>query len=96
LSGRSCDCSNTSRGAVQLGLAQALASARQTVAMRLVDQVDGDTEAGAELVAKEAEVDIEAARRIVAGGRVARDRERRRTRIETPGMTPDGSAGHER
>ncbi|MET9897388.1 hypothetical protein [Streptomyces sp. NPDC006446] len=65
---------------MQLGLAQALASARQTVAMRLVDQVDGDTEVGAELVAKEAEVDIEVARRIVAGGRVARDRERRRTR----------------
>lgn len=81
---------------MQLGLAQALASARQTVAMRLVDQVDGDTEVGAELVAKEAEVDIEVARRIVAGGRVARDRERRRTRIEAPDMTPDGSAGHER
>ncbi|MEU3294450.1 hypothetical protein ABZ722_19060 [Streptomyces longwoodensis] len=60
---------DASRGAVELGLAQALASARQTVAMRLFDQVDGDndTEAGAELVAKEAAVDIEVARRIVAG-----------------------------
>ncbi|MGW0868989.1 hypothetical protein ACWD3Z_00720 [Streptomyces sp. NPDC002740] len=58
---------DASRGAVELGLAQALASARQTVAMRLVDQVDGDTEADAELVAKEAEVDIEVARRIVTG-----------------------------
>ncbi|OEV10549.1 hypothetical protein [Streptomyces nanshensis] len=53
---------NTSRGAVELGLAQAVRSARETVAMRMVDQVDGD----AELVAKEAEVDIEVARRIVA------------------------------
>ncbi|MBZ3908533.1 hypothetical protein [Streptomyces griseiscabiei] len=60
---------DASRGAVELGLTQALDSARQTVAMRLVDHVDGntDTEAGAELVAKEAEVDIEVARRIVAG-----------------------------
>ncbi|SFF31312.1 hypothetical protein SAMN02787118_105285 [Streptomyces mirabilis] len=33
---------DASRGAVELGLAQALASARQTVAMRLVDQVDGE------------------------------------------------------
>ncbi|MFD8565150.1 hypothetical protein ACFV1N_48470 [Streptosporangium canum] len=58
---------DASRGAVELGLAQALASARQTVAMRLVDRVDGDTEEAAEFVAKEAEVDIEVARRIVSG-----------------------------
>ncbi|MFJ6837859.1 hypothetical protein [Streptomyces sp. NPDC091209] len=71
MSGRSCDCSNASRGAVQLGLPQALAFARQTVATRLVDQVDGDTEVGAELAAKEAEVDIEVARRIVAATPIA-------------------------
>ncbi|OEJ22081.1 hypothetical protein AR457_40030 [Streptomyces agglomeratus] len=58
---------DASRGAVELGLAQALASARQTVAMLLVDQVDGETEEAAELVAKEAKVDIEVARRIVGG-----------------------------
>ncbi|QDO45841.1 hypothetical protein FNV62_55015 [Streptomyces sp. RLB3-17] len=61
------DVRDASRGAVEAGLAQAVASARQTVAMRMVDQVDGDDEVDAELVAKSAEVDIEVARRIVAG-----------------------------
>ncbi|MEU8544534.1 hypothetical protein AB0C52_31835 [Streptomyces sp. NPDC048717] len=56
-----------SRGAVELGLAQALASARQTVAMRLVEEVDAAGEVSAELVAKEAGIDVEVARRIVAG-----------------------------
>ncbi|MFI0220522.1 hypothetical protein [Streptomyces lydicus] len=56
-----------SRGAVELGLAQALASARQAVAMRLVEEVDVEGEVSAELVAKEAGIDVEVARRIVAG-----------------------------
>lgn len=56
-----------SRGAVELGLAQALASARQTVAMRLVEEVDAAGEVSAELVAKEAGIDLEVARRILAG-----------------------------
>jgi hypothetical protein len=55
-----------SRGAVELGLAQALASARQTVAMRMVADVDAEGEVSAELVAKEAGIDVEVARRIVA------------------------------
>ncbi|WP_326809884.1 hypothetical protein OIE62_38980 [Streptomyces scopuliridis] len=58
---------DASRDAVELGLAQALASARQTVAMRLVDGVDGEGEMSAELVAKEAGIDVEVARRLVAG-----------------------------
>ncbi|MFB8776303.1 hypothetical protein [Streptomyces broussonetiae] len=61
------DVRDASRGAVELGLAQAVRSARQTVAMRMVDQVDGDDEVDAELVAKETEVDVEVARRILAG-----------------------------
>ncbi|MDO0929021.1 hypothetical protein QQY24_27775 [Streptomyces sp. TG1A-8] len=56
-----------SRGAVELGLAQALAFARQTVAMRLVENVDAADEVSAELMAKEAGIDMEVARRIVAG-----------------------------
>ena len=56
-----------SRGAVELGLAQALASARHTVAMRLVEEVDAQGEVSTELVAKEAGIDVEVARRIVAG-----------------------------
>ncbi|AZP22897.1 hypothetical protein EJC51_46860 [Streptomyces aquilus] len=56
-----------SRGAVELGLAQALASARQTVAMRLVEEVDAVGEVSPEPVAQEAGIDVEVARRIVAG-----------------------------
>ncbi|WP_331733137.1 hypothetical protein OHU34_43705 (plasmid) [Streptomyces sp. NBC_00080] len=56
-----------SRGAVELGLAQAVASARQTVAMRLVARADAEGEVSAELVAKEAGIDVEVAHRIVAG-----------------------------
>ncbi|MFF3342957.1 hypothetical protein [Streptomyces flavidovirens] len=56
-----------SRGAVELGLAQALASARQTVAMRLVEKAAAADEVSAELVAKETGIDVEVARQIVAG-----------------------------
>jgi hypothetical protein len=58
---------DASRGAVELGLEQAVCSARQTVAMRPVAQAGADEAPEAEHVAKAAGVDIEVARRIVAG-----------------------------
>ncbi|MEV8597290.1 hypothetical protein [Streptomyces sp. NPDC052012] len=61
------DVRDASRDAVEAGLAQAVRSARQTVAMRMVGQADGDAGVDAELVAKETGVGIEVARRIVSG-----------------------------
>ncbi|MFE5372774.1 hypothetical protein [Streptomyces mirabilis] len=58
---------DSSRDGVELGLEQAVRSARQTVAMRLVDRSPDGANPDAEQVAAATGVDVEVARRIVAG-----------------------------